>query len=196
MAVKFSFPRQIQFGGGLIQNQDRRFQRENARENEALSLTAGKGCGFPLFHAIKPHIGESLLHTGTDLFTGELQIGHAESHLIFNGDADDLILGLLKHKADGFTDLRQWNFLLIFAADRHGTVEISFVKFRRRPGKGVEKHTFARSRRPGHGHEFAFPHRKVNIVKNRLFRRRKGQTFQIQFNDRFHNASKMLQNAL
>ena len=92
----------VEVGGGFVENHGAGVHREDARQAEALFLSAGQcAAGVVEGQVVKPYGGEGFGDTAPDFFAGYAQVFGAERDVVADGCHDDGRFGVLLHHACG-----------------------------------------------------------------------------------------------
>ncbi|CNJ06943.1 Uncharacterised protein [Mycobacterium tuberculosis] len=92
----------VEVGGGLVEDHGAGVHREDARQAEALLLSAGQcAAGVVEGQVVESYGGEGFGDAAPDFFAGYAQVFGAERYVVADGCHDDRGLGVLLHHARG-----------------------------------------------------------------------------------------------
>ena len=91
----------VQHGGGLVKDDALGRHGDDARNGDALLLTAREKMGCVAGEGVHAHGGESFIHAAANVGRGDAQILEAEGHILLHHVGDDLVVGVLEHHAHG-----------------------------------------------------------------------------------------------
>ena len=129
----------VEVGGGFVENHGAGVHREDARQAEALLLTAGQGAaGVVEGQVAEPDRGERLGDASPDFLAGYAQVFGAEGGVIPDGCHDDGGFGVLLHHAGGAA-----RFYGVLAVEGDGPACGEAVVIVEHTGDGVQERRFA-----------------------------------------------------
>ena len=92
----------VEVGGGFVEDHGARVHRENARQAEALLLSAGQcAAGVVEGQVVESYCGDGFGDAAPDFFAGYAQVFGAEGYVVADGCHDDGGFGVLLHHACG-----------------------------------------------------------------------------------------------
>ena len=129
----------VEVGGGFVEDHGAGVHREDARQAEALLLTAGqRAAGVVEGQVVEPYCGEGFGDAAPDFFAGYAQVFGAERDVVADGCHDDGGFGVLLHHACGAAC-----FGGFFAVDGDGAAGGFAVVIVEHTGDGVQERRFA-----------------------------------------------------
>ncbi len=84
----------------FVEDENRRFHREDAGDGDPFLLAAGEVVGRPLLVAPEPDVAERVMHRLPDGVGRVAEVHRAEGHVCFDGRCDDLDVGVLEDEPD------------------------------------------------------------------------------------------------
>ena len=105
----------VEHGRGLVKDDDPGPHGDDARDRDALLLSAGekvRGMGAVFVHA---DLLQSLVHALADLRARHAEVFRGEGHVVLNHVGDKLVVRVLEDHADAAADLK--NLVLLAAVD-------------------------------------------------------------------------------
>ena len=129
----------VEVGGGFVEDHGAGVHREDARQAEALLLSAGqRAAGVVEGKVVEPYCGEGFGDAAPDFFAGYAQVFGAERYVVADGCHDDGGFGVLLHHARGAACLGGF-----FAVDGDGAAGGFAVVIVEHTGDGVQERRFA-----------------------------------------------------
>ena len=95
----------IETAEGLVERKQARLTREDSGKADALPLAEAQSQCAAWFVAGESDGGEAVAHALSRFFVGQAEIERAEGDVLEDGRAEELIVGVLKEKADSATNL-------------------------------------------------------------------------------------------
>ena len=168
----------IQLTRGLVQHEHRRFQGHHGRQVQQLLLAARqRRCGpvQPFLHA--EEVG-GLSHPQTHGISVAADILQPEGQLGQNGIADDLVVGVLQHEADGPRLLAQGQRVNLGAVHQHSPAPLP--RRRQRQLQLAQQRGLAAARQASQHDVLPRVHDQAHIAQRRRrgSRRGEGQMFE------------------
>ena len=165
----------VQFGGGFVEDQDLRAERDGRSEGDPLLLPPGEGVRGTLREVGDPgrlhHLPEPLLH----LLPGEAEVLEPGCDLLLDGREDELGIGVVEDHPDISPDLAHVPVVPdVLSKDGDRTLKRAAVLMVKDAGRRKAERRLARPGRAGDEDDLALPDLKVDPVERRRLRPRVG----------------------
>jgi len=110
----------VEHGSRLVEHDAARPHGDDARNGDALLLSAGQKMRRVLAVVVHADEPERLVHAAADLVRGYAEILGREGDILLHHVGDDLVVGVLEDHADAAADLQQQILIpRVHAVDRH-----------------------------------------------------------------------------
>ena len=171
----------IEHGGGFVGDDDAGLHGENARDGDALLLSAREHVRGSIGLFGHAHGRKRIVDAPHHLIVGDTQIFHTEGNVLADNGGNDLIVGVLEDHAGLLADIPQVILVRrVKATDRHLALrgQIESVEQLRHGG-------FARAIMAQNSQEFSLLHVQGDVGKGRLCGLFIGEGYVLHGNDRF-----------
>jgi hypothetical protein len=160
----------IELGRRLVEQEERRLERERRGKTDALQLAAGELDRLPAPEVKRVDRGERALDARPDLGRGHTEILEPEDDLVRDDGHHDLVLRVLEDGRDRPGELGGTRAAGVQPRHDDAARETATVKVRYEPRECTEERRFPRARRPEQGDDLAGLERQRELAQGRLAR--------------------------
>ena len=115
----------VECGGGLVEDEDARLERQDGGDGDLLLLAAGQRRDLAIAEIGDTHGLERGRDTSLDLVVQHAEVFEAEQHLVLHDGRDHLCVDVLEHAADDARNVRQGDVAGIPAVDERRAEELA-----------------------------------------------------------------------